>query len=79
MRRNKERVNKIKHIVPPTPNKNKELPHWSFQFCYGEKPPMAWGVPQQIARHQKSTFPKYARETKHLTLRDIKSYLVPDG
>ena len=55
-RRNREQVNKIKHIVPPTPNKNKELPQWSHQFCYGEKLPMAWGVPQQTTRHQKSIF-----------------------
>ena len=25
--------------------------------CYGEKLPMAWGVPQQTTRHQKSIFP----------------------
>ena len=29
-------------------NKNKEPPRWSHQFCYKEKLPMAWGVPQQI-------------------------------
>ena len=47
--------------------------------CYGDKFPMAWGVPQQTTRHQKSIFPQYTREIKHLTLRDIESYLVPDG
>ena len=41
--RNKEKVNNIKHIVPPTPNKNEERPQYGHQFCYGEKLPMAWG------------------------------------
>ena len=47
--------------------------------CYREKLPMAWGVPQQTARHKKSIPSQYARETKHLTLRDLKSYLILDG
>ena len=47
--------------------------------CYGEKLPMAWGVPQQIARPEKSIPSQYARETKHITLRDLESYLIPDG
>ena len=46
-RRNKEKVNNIKQIVPPTPSKYKERPQYGHQFCYGEKLPMAWGVPQQ--------------------------------
>ena len=49
------------------------------QFCYREKLPMAWGVPKQTARHQKSIFPNMQEPTKHLTLRDIKLYLVQDG
>ena len=47
--------------------------------CYGEKLPMAWGVPQQIVRHEKSIPSQYERETKNLTLRDLKSYLILDG
>ena len=46
--RNREQINNIKPTVPPTPNKNKEHPQWSFQFYYGKK--FLWlGVPQQIA------------------------------
>ena len=77
--RNKEQVLKIKHIVPPTPNKNKEPSHYHRQLCYKEKFPMAWGVPQQRDRHKKSIPYQYAREKKHLTLRDLKSFLIPDG
>ena len=76
--RKKEQVNNIKHIVYPTPNKSKELPQYCHQFCFREKLPMAWGVPQQTARHKKSIPSQYARETKHLILRDIKSYLIPN-
>ena len=50
-----------------------------IEKCYREKLPMDWGVPQQTARHEKSILSQYARETKHLTLRDLKSYLIPDG
>ena len=49
------------------------------EWCYREKLPMAWGVPQQISRPEKSILSQYARETKHLTLKDLKSYLIPDG
>ena len=48
------------------------------QSCYGEKLPMAWGVPQQTEKPQKSIPSKHARETKHLTLKDLESYLIPD-
>ena len=47
--------------------------------CYREKIPMAWGVPQQTDRHEKSIPSQYAIETKHLTLGDLESYLIPDG
>ena len=47
--------------------------------CYGEKLSMAWGVPQQTALKLEINISQYARETKHLTLRDTKSYLVLDG
>ena len=36
-----------------TPKKNKERPQYGRQFYYGEKPPMAWGVPQQIDKPHK--------------------------
>ena len=54
--RNRDQITNNKPIVPPTPKKNKEHHQWSRQFCYGEK--FLWlGVPQQIARLQKSIFP----------------------
>ena len=66
--------------MPPIP-KEKQLgtPQYGFQFCYGEKLPMAWGVPQQTTLTLEINLSQYARETKHLTLRDTESYLVPDG
>ena len=41
--------------------------------------PMAWGVPQQTNKAQKSIPFQYAREIKHLTLNDLESYLISDG
>ena len=41
--------------------------------------PMAWGVPQQIDKPHESILSQYARETKHLTLKDLESYLILDG
>ena len=47
-------------------------PNWSLPFnistsvygsCYREKLPMAWGVPQQTAKHQKSIFPNMQEKT----------------
>ena len=52
---------------------------FTLSDCYGEKIPMVWGVPQQTVRHEKSIPFQYARETKHLTLSDLESYLIPDG
>ena len=51
----------------------------SISKCHGEKLPMAWGVPQQIAKHEKSILSQYERKTKHLTLRDLESYLIADS
>ena len=55
------------------------IPQCGHQLCYGEKLPMAWGVPQQTSRHNKSIPFQYAIETKHLTIKDIESYLILDG
>ena len=43
------------------------------------KLPMAWGVPQQTEKPQKSIPSQYAREIKNLTLKDLETYLIPDG
>ena len=40
---------------------------------------MAWGVPQQTEKPKKSIPSQYAREIKNLTLKDLESYLIPDG
>ena len=66
-------------LCPQTPKKNKEHPSQSLQFCYREKNPVAWGVPQQTTLTLEINPSQYERETKHLTLRDTESYLVPDG
>ena len=39
------------------------------------KLPMAWGVKQQTKKPHKSIPSQYAREIKHLTLKDLESYL----
>ena len=46
--------------------------------CYREKISMAWGVPQQTTRTEKSIPSQYARETRHLTLKDLEPYLILD-
>ena len=40
--------------------------------------PMAWGTTTDILTPKINPF-LYARETKHLTLKDLDSYLIPDG
>ena len=47
-------------------------PQWSRQFCYGQKIPMAWGTTTDKVTTEINHFP-YARETKHLTLKDIET------
>ena len=42
------------------------------------KLPMAWGTTIDIVTVQINPFP-YARETQHLTLRDLETYLITDG
>ena len=77
--RNQEQVNNIKPIVPiKTPNKNKEHPQQSHQYCYGEK--FLWlGVPQQTDLTPEINLSQYAIEIKCLTLKDRTSYLISDG
>ena len=42
------------------------------------KLPMAWGTTTDRVTEEINPFP-YARETKHLTLKDLETYLIPDG
>ena len=75
-RRNKEQVKNIKHIVPPkeiTRNSAVESP-----ILLQRKLPMAWGTTTDRVTAKINPFP-YSRETQHLTLRDLETYLIPDG
>ena len=40
---------------------------------------MAWGVPKQTQKPQKSMPSQYARDIQHLTLKDLETYLISDG
>ena len=42
------------------------------------KLPMAWGTTTDRVTVEINSF-LYARETKHLTLKDLETYLIPDG
>ena len=42
------------------------------------KLPMAWGTTTDRVTAEINPF-LYERETKHLTLKDLKKYLIPDG
>ena len=42
------------------------------------KIPMAWGTTTDKVITEINPFP-YAREIKNLTLKDIETYLIPDG
>ena len=42
------------------------------------KLPMAWGTTTDKVTTEINPFP-YAREIKHLTLKDLETYLIPDG
>ena len=42
------------------------------------KLPMAWGSTTDRVTTEINPFP-YARETKHLILKDLETYLIPDG
>ena len=47
-------------------------------FMLRRKLPMAWGTKIDIVTKKTNPF-QYARETKHLTLKDLETYLIPDG
>ena len=42
------------------------------------KLPMAWGNTIDIVTVEINPF-SYARETKHITIKDLETYLIPDG
>ena len=51
----------------------------SIHTLLRRKLPMAQGVPQETKKPQKSIPFQYAREIKHLKLKDLKSYLILNG
>ena len=76
-RRNKEQVNNSKHIVAPNPKEKQETsPVWSTILLRREIR-MSWGTTTDSSNPKINTS-LYARETKHLTLKDLGSYLIPD-
>ena len=77
--RNREQVNKIKHIVSPNPKEKQGTSLVWSPIMLQRKLPMAWGVRQQIEKPQKSIPSQYVREIQHLTLKDLKKYLILDG
>ena len=52
-------------------------PIWSPILLW-RKLPMAWGTKTDKVTAEINPFP-YARETKHITLKDLETYLIPDG
>ena len=40
---------------------------------------MDWGVPQEEDKPHKSIPSQYARENKHITIKDLESYLIPNS
>ena len=58
---------------------------WQYWKCIGgrkllwKKLPMAWGVPQQTEKPQKSIPSQYARKIKNIILKDLESYLILDS
>ena len=76
--RNKEKVKKIKHIVPPSPKEKQRMSPAKSPILLRRKLPMAWGTTTDRVTAEINPFP-YARETKHLTLNDLETYLIPNG
>ena len=55
----------------------RKSPVWSPILLWG-KLPMAWGTTIDRVTVEINHFP-YERETKHLTLKDLETYLILDG
>ena len=79
-RRNKEKDNNIKYIVPienPQRTTTRNSPTESLILLRREIP-MAWGTTTDSLTPEIIPF-QYAIEIKCLTLKDQTSYLIPDG
>ena len=75
-----EKSENYKHIQcqKPPKKKNQEPPQYGHQFCYGENSYGLGCITIDSQTREINPFP-YVRETKYLTLRDIKLYLVSEG
>ena len=77
-RRNKEQVKNIKHIVLPNPKEKQGTSLVESSILLQREMPMAWGTTTDSLTPKINPF-LYARETKYLTLKDLDTYLIPDG
>ena len=79
-RRNKEKVNNIKPIVPIKTPKGKMTRNSLVEspILLWREIPMAWGTTTDSLTPKINPF-QYAIEIKYLTLKDQTSYLIPDG
>ena len=75
---NKEQVKNIKCTVPPNPKEKQGMSPVESPILLQRKIPMAWGTTTDRVIAEINPFP-YAREIKHLTLKDLETYLIPDG
>ena len=77
-RRNKEQVKNIKHIVPLNPKQKQRMSPVESPILLRRQIPMAWGTTTDILIPEINPF-QYVIEIKCLTLKDLETYLIPDG
>ena len=77
-RRNKVQVKNIKHIVPPNPKEKQGTSPVELPILLRREIPMDWSTTTDILNLEINPS-LYARETKHITLKDLGSYLISDG
>ena len=73
-RRNKEQVKNINHIVPPNPKEKQGTSPVESTIMLRREIPMAWGTTTDRLTPEINPF-LYARENKHLTLKDLKLFI----
>ena len=89
-RRNKEQVKNIKHIVPPNPKEkqgtlnadktpkgnDQELPSMVTNSVTEKN---SYGLGCTTTDREIVEINPFPRDIKHLTLKDLETYLIPDG
>ena len=65
--------------MPPNPKEKKGTSPAESPILLRRKLPMAWSVPQQTEKPQKLIPSQYEKEIKHLTLKDLETYLILDS